>query len=91
MKKVLATAAFFGFLATPAMSQSYNNRVYPGGDIPTAPYTYAPIMEGHGTFARSVKPSSGESNVVRDPQGKVIGVDPDINVRGYLLRNNNVY
>lgn len=63
----------------------------PGGDIPTTPYTYAPIMEGHGALARSVKPSSGASNVVRNQQGKIIGADPDINIRGYMLRSNNVY
>jgi hypothetical protein len=94
MHRFLAVMALASLVTTPALAQSYDPDIG-SGNIAPAPYAAAQTTEGFQAMAQAPRyygpartPSAPEANVVRDSQGNVVGVDPDINIRSALQRDN---
>ena len=98
MKTMLLAAAAL-FIAAPAFAQSYDPEVGSGN---IAPAQAAPVYQGvhgayqgaQGAYARvptgtRVPGASQAPNAVYDEHGKLIGADPDPNVRLQLQKDND--
>jgi hypothetical protein len=93
MNKFFAVVALATLVATPALAQSYDPDLGTGNIAPAA---YAAAQtEGFQAMAQAPRhyaparaSSALQSDVVRDSQGKVVGADPDINIRSELQRDN---
>ncbi len=89
MKKLLMAASFLALLASPALAQSYNpnagsgNLVPPPGAVYGGPrYPGAQQMPG---YAANAMAWHGPDTVI--VHGRVVGRDPDPNVRLMLRRD----
>jgi hypothetical protein len=96
MKTMLLAAAAL-FIAAPAFAQSYDPEVGSGN---IAPAQAAPVYQGaQGAYARvptgtrvpgaRIPGASQAPNAVYDEHGKLIGADPDPNVRLQLQKDND--
>lgn len=91
MKTLLITTSLLALLASPALAQSYNpdigsgNLVPPPGGVYGEPWSAAaPRMSGYAAHAMAT-----QNSAIVVAQGRVVGRDPDPNVRLMLLRDWN--
>ena len=89
MKKLLLTASLLTALATPALAQSYNPNIGSGNLVPPPGGVYGEPWSAAGSrmpgyAARAYAQPESEAVIA---EGKVVGHDPDPNVRLMLRRD----